>query len=110
MTGEMAWIDTLSFNTDGLIPVIAQDAENGNVLMLAWMNKEALTQTLTSGQVTYWSRSRKTLWRKGETSGHTQQLVSLFYDCDSDTLLAKVKQHGPACHTGKRSCFFTRVY
>ena len=101
--------DTLSpkWNEQGLIAAIAQDADTGEVLMLAWMNAEALEQTLSSGEVTYWSRSRQSLWRKGATSGNTQDLVSACLDCDGDTLLLQVKQHGAgACHTGRRTCFF----
>ena len=101
--------DTLSpnWNEQGLIPVIAQEADTGEVLMLAWMNAEALEQTLASGEVTYWSRSRRSLWRKGATSGNTQDLVSACLDCDGDTLLLQVKQHGTgACHTGRHTCFF----
>lgn len=94
------------FNRDGLIPAIAQDEKTGEVLMLAWMNDEALKQTLLTRQVTYWSRSRNKLWVKGETSGHTQELVSLQTDCDQDTLLLQVRQTGAACHTGERSCFY----
>ncbi len=102
-------ITKLIFNQDGLIPAIAVDATSGAVLMLAWMNREALEQTLATRRVTYWSRSRRALWRKGDTSGHTQELVDLYVDCDADTLLLKVKQVGAACHTGERTCFFTRV-
>lgn len=94
------------FNSDGLIPAIVQDEASGEVLMQAWMNADALEQTLLTRQVTYWSRSRKKLWVKGETSGHTQELVSLKTDCDQDTLLLQVRQKGAACHTGKRSCFY----
>ncbi len=94
------------FNRDGLIPAIAQDEKTGEVLMLAWMNDEALKRTLLTRQVTYWSRSRNKLWVKGETSGHTQELVSLQTDCDQDTLLLQVRQTGAACHTGERSCFY----
>lgn len=95
-----------SYNSDGLIPAIAQDITTGEILMQAWMNAEALAQTLVTRRVTYWSRSRQKLWVKGETSGHTQELVSLRTDCDQDTLLLQVKQTGAACHTGKRSCFY----
>lgn len=95
----------ITFNKDGLIPVIAQDATNGDVLMMAWMNEEALHLTQTTGRATYWSRSRQELWVKGETSGHTQEVVSLWLDCDGDTILMKVNQVGAACHTGTRSCF-----
>lgn len=101
--------ENLVFNSDGLIPAIAVDAASGEVLMLAWMNAEAIRLTLETRQVTYWSRSRKALWRKGETSGHTQELVEFTVDCDADTLLLKVKQTGPACHTGEKTCFFNRL-
>ena len=95
--------------SNGLIPVIAQDAESGKVLMLAWMNEEAYYKTIETGYVHYWSRSRKSLWKKGETSGHLQKLVEIFLDCDGDTILAKVNQTGPACHTGSETCFFTKL-
>ena len=94
------------FNADGLSPAIVQDAKNGRVLMMAWMNRESLASTLESGLMTYWSRSRQKLWLKGETSGHTQRLVRWFRDCDADTLLFEVEQTGGACHTGYESCFF----
>lgn len=100
---------TLKYNADGLIPAIAQDATSGEVLMLAWMNAEAIALTLQTRQVTYWSRSRGAMWRKGETSGHTQELVDFYVDCDADTLLLKVNQIGPACHTGEKTCFFNKV-
>lgn len=100
---------TLTFNADGLLPVIAQDATTHEVLMLAWMNADAVAKTLETGKVTYWSRSRQAFWIKGETSGHTQALVSLRLDCDRDCLLALVHQEGPACHTNRRSCFYTDV-
>lgn len=96
----------LRFDADGLIPAIAQQHDTGEVLMLAWMNAEALDQTLASGRVVYWSRSRARLWRKGESSGQVQRLVELRVDCDGDSLLLLVDQQGPACHTGRRSCFF----
>ena len=96
----------VSFNSDGLVPVIAQRHETGEVLMLAWMNLESLQETLRTGQMTYWSRSRKALWRKGESSGNVQTLVEMRIDCDGDTLLARVHQKGPACHTGAPNCFF----
>ena len=96
----------LRFDTQGLVPVIAQNHETGEVLMLAYMNREALEETLATRRVCYWSRSRGRLWRKGESSGHTQRLVGLALDCDGDTLLLKVEQIGSACHTGARSCFF----
>jgi phosphoribosyl-AMP cyclohydrolase len=97
------------FDANGLVPAIAQDAKSGDVLMLAWMNAEALRLTLQTQEVTYWSRSRKSLWRKGETSGHTQALVEAYVDCDGDTLLLKVDQVGPACHTGASACFFRKL-
>ena len=103
------FIKTLTFNADDLIPAIAQQHNTGEVLMLAWMNAESITQTLETGNVTYWSRSRGELWRKGATSGHVQTLVEMIADCDNDALLLKVDQTGPACHTGERSCFFNKV-
>ena len=99
----------LKFNADGLLPAIAQQYDTGEVLMLAWMNREAVAETLRTGQVCYFSRSRGGLWRKGETSGQRQQLKSLLVDCDADTILLKVDQLGVACHTGHRTCFFTTV-
>ena len=99
---------TLKYNDQGLIPAIAQD-EAGDVLMMAWMNAEAVTRTLDTGRVTYWSRSRSAFWVKGETSGHTQALVEMRVDCDRDCLLMIVRQEGPACHTNRRSCFYTAV-
>ncbi|QFT60052.1 phosphoribosyl-AMP cyclohydrolase [Sulfitobacter sp. THAF37] len=101
--------DALTFNDAGLIPAIAQDAETGEVLMMAWMNADSIRQTLQTGRVTYWSRSRAQFWVKGETSGHLQELVELRFDCDSDCLLVLVRQTGPACHTGRRSCFYRAV-
>lgn len=101
--------DTLTYNEAGLVPAIAQDAISGDVLMLAWMNAESIRRTLETGRVTYWSRSRRSFWVKGETSGHTQVLVEMRLDCDRDCLLVKVHQEGPACHTGRRSCFFTGI-
>ncbi|XDA99729.1 phosphoribosyl-AMP cyclohydrolase [Sulfitobacter sp. LCG007] len=101
--------ESLSFNDAGLIPAIAQDAGTGEVLMMAWMNAEAVARTLESGRVTYWSRSRGAFWVKGETSGNHQMLVDLRVDCDRDCLLLTVRQTGPACHTGRRSCFYTAV-
>jgi len=100
---------TLKFNDNGLLPAITQDAENGDVLMLAWMNAEAVQLTLDTGRVTYWSRSRQEYWVKGATSGHTQSLVSMRVDCDRDCLLLRVHQVGAACHTGRRNCFYTDV-
>ncbi|MEL7099001.1 MAG: phosphoribosyl-AMP cyclohydrolase [Pseudomonadota bacterium] len=100
---------TLRYNEAGLVPAIAQDAASGEVLMMAWMNAEAVTRTLETGRVTYWSRSRQSFWIKGETSGHVQELVDFRVDCDRDCLLVTVNQTGPACHTGRRSCFYTAV-
>ena len=100
---------TLSYNAAGLIPAIAQDETSGEVLMMAWMNQEAIRKTLQSGRVTYWSRSRQTFWIKGESSGHTQTLIDLRVDCDRDCLLIIVRQIGPACHTNRRSCFYTAI-
>ena len=102
-------VDEVAWNADGLVPVIAQDAFTGDVLMLAWMNQEALALTLEERRAVYWSRSRRALWRKGEQSGHHQLLRELKLDCDGDTLLLKVEQIGGiACHTGRRHCFFRR--
>lgn len=101
-----AILAAVRWNADGLVPAIAQDARSGRVLMLAWMNADALLATLRDGLGTYWSRSRQALWRKGETSGHIQHLVDLRLDCDGDTLLLRVIQEGPACHTGEQTCFF----
>ena len=100
---------TLRYGTDGLIPAIAQDDATGDVLMFAWMNAESVARTLATGRVTYWSRSRAAFWAKGETSGHVQELVEMRIDCDRDCLLVRVRQSGPACHTGRRSCFYTAV-
>jgi len=100
---------TLVYDAAGLIPVVAQDHATGEVLMLAWMNAAAVAQTLATGRVTYWSRSRAAFWVKGETSGHTQRLVELRIDCDRDALLVRVEQVGPACHTHRVSCFHTSV-
>ena len=100
---------TLKYNDAGLIPAIAQDDANGDVLMMAWMNAETVAETLATGRVTYWSRSRQAFWRKGETSGHVQHLTEMRVDCDRDCLLLLVRQTGPACHTNRRSCFYTAV-
>ncbi len=102
-------LQSLRFDRDGLIPAIAQQYDSGEILMLAWMNREALRETLDSGRVCYWSRSREQLWRKGESSGQVQALVGMSIDCDGDTLLLQVDQTGPACHSGRRSCFYNRV-
>ncbi|SHK78006.1 phosphoribosyl-AMP cyclohydrolase [Roseovarius marisflavi] len=100
---------TLKYDANGLIPAIAQDATSGEVLMMAWMNGEAVARTLATGRVTYWSRSRQAFWIKGETSGHVQNLVDFRVDCDRDCLLVTVNQVGPACHTNRRSCFYKAV-
>ena len=100
---------TLVYDSRGLIPAIAQDHASGEVLMMAWMNAEAVARTLETGRVTYWSRSRGAFWVKGETSGHVQRLVEMRVDCDRDCLLVTVDQTGPACHTNRRSCFYTAI-
>ena len=100
---------TLKYDANGLIPCITQDADSGEVLMFAWMNAAAVAQTLATGRVTYWSRSRAALWVKGEVSGHAQHLQDLRIDCDRDCLLARVTQIGPACHTNRRSCFYSAI-
>lgn len=99
----------LRYNSDGLIPAIAQDNTSGEVLMMAWMNRQAIEETLSTGAVCYWSRSRRKFWRKGEESGNVQKLVSMHADCDGDTLLLKVDQTGPACHTLRRHCFYLAI-
>lgn len=99
-------LDAVRFDQGGLVACIAQQHDTGEVLMMAWMNRDAVAETLATGRVCYWSRSRQGLWRKGETSGQVQHLVDLRLDCDGDTLLALVDQHGVACHTGRRSCFY----
>ncbi len=99
----------VKFTENGLVPAIAQDFQTGEVLMMAWMNVEAIEKTLATGQVHYWSRSRSAIWRKGETSGHTQTLKEFLIDCDGDTILVIIEQVGPACHTGEHSCFFTKI-
>ena len=112
----MDWLDSIKWDRDGLVPVIAQEAGSGDVLMVAWMNREALAQTAMRGQAVYWSRSRQKLWHKGEESGHFQQVHEIRTDCDNDVVLLKVTQlgHAPAeasiaCHTGRHSCFFQRL-
>tara|TARA_R110002072_G_scaffold16666_1_gene64815 strand:+ start:37234 stop:37635 length:402 start_codon:yes stop_codon:yes gene_type:complete len=110
MTEPSALAQDIKWNEQGLVPVIAQDWESGEVLMLAWMNSNALQLTLSEGRAVYWSRSRQALWRKGEESGHIQHLKELRIDCDADTVLMKVEQIGGiACHTGRRSCFYQRI-
>ncbi len=104
------WLDEISWNEQGLIPAIAQDAKSGEILMLAWMNQEALTRTAREGRAVYWSRSRNRLWYKGEESGHVQRVSEIRLDCDNDVLLLRVEQIGEiACHTGRRSCFYKRL-
>lgn len=103
----MSYIDDIGWNSDGLIPAIAQDADTGLILMVAWMNREALELTVVENRAVYWSRSRQKLWRKGEQSGHVQQLLELRLDCDNDVIILKVNQIGGlACHTGRASCFY----
>jgi phosphoribosyl-AMP cyclohydrolase len=106
----MTWLDDVKWNDEGLIPVIAQEAESGKILMVAWMNREALAATVASGEATYWSRSRQRLWHKGEESGHVQKVGELRLDCDNDVLLLQVWQEGGiACHTGRHNCFFQKL-
>lgn len=102
-------LNEIPWNQDGLIPAIAQQHDTGEVLMMAWMNRESLEETVQTGRVCYWSRSRQQLWRKGESSGQVQVLKELRFDCDGDTALLKVDQTGPACHTGRRDCFYNKV-
>ena len=99
-------LDQVKFDDKGLVPAVAQDMRTGEVLMLAYMNKESLQQTIATGYATYWSRSRAKLWKKGETSGHTQKIDSILIDCDGDALVLLINQNGPACHTGEQSCFY----
>ncbi len=109
---SLVWADALQslpFNQDGLLPAIAQQYDSGEVLMMAWMNRESLAETLERGRVCYWSRSRQKLWRKGESSGQVQILKELLLDCDGDTILLQVDQTGPACHSGRRSCFYNAI-
>lgn len=110
MTSLPAWLADVKFNSDGLIPAIAQDAADGTVLMVAWMNAQALQETLRTGRAVYWSRSRRKLWRKGEESGHTQTVHEIRLDCDADVILLSITQQGSiACHTGRKSCFYQRL-
>ena len=105
-----AWLDKIEWNADGLVPAIAQDALNGDVLMLAWMSRESLEHTLSEGEAVYWSRSRGRLWKKGEQSGHVQRVTEIRLDCDADALLLRVVQEGGvACHTGRRRCFYRQL-
>ncbi|MDD5388613.1 MAG: phosphoribosyl-AMP cyclohydrolase [Gallionellaceae bacterium] len=109
MSGE-TWLNKVNWSAEGLVPAIAQDAASGDVLMVAWMNREALKQTVELGEAVYWSRSRKKLWHKGEESGHTQKVSEIRLDCDEDVVLLKIEQSGGiACHTGRRSCFFQKL-
>jgi phosphoribosyl-AMP cyclohydrolase len=104
------WIETVAWNADGLVPAVAQDAASGEVLMLAWMNREALRRTAETGEAVYWSRSRNELWRKGATSGHLQRVLEIRIDCDADVVLLRVDSvAGVACHTGRRRCFFSKL-
>ena len=103
------WLEQLKWDEDGLIPAIAQDAVTNEILMMAWMDRDAVAETMRTGRACYWSRSRKAPWRKGDTSGHIQTLVELRIDCDGDTLLALVDQTGVACHTGRHNCFFRAI-
>jgi len=102
----MSLLSQITFNDAGLVPAIAQDAETGRVLMMAWMNEEAFRQTVSTGFAHYYSRSRQQQWKKGESSGHVQQVIEMYLDCDGDTVLLKINQTGPACHTNRESCFY----
>ena len=105
MSGD--WLDEITWTEDGLVPVIAQQQDNGRVMMFAWMNRESLALTVTEGYAVYWSRSRQRLWRKGEESGHRQKVIDIQFDCDADVILLKIEQEGGiACHTGRESCFY----
>lgn len=106
MTETTAFLDAVKFNADGLVPAVAQQYDSGEVLMMAWMNAESITETLKTGRAVYWSRSRQSFWRKGDTSGHSQHIKEVRLDCDGDTILLVVDQVGAACHTGVRTCFF----
>jgi len=105
----MSFYEKLTFTSDGLIPAIIQDAQSGRVLMMAWMNRASLEKTITTGKTHFWSRSRQKFWMKGETSGHTQTVKNVAFDCDGDALLIQVEQTGAACHEGFRSCFFRSI-
>ena len=106
---ETLRVDDVAFDDHGLVPAIVQDAENGDVLMMAWMNRESLDRTIADGRTWFWSRSRRELWAKGDTSGHVQHVEEIRVDCDADTLLVRVHQVGAACHTGERSCFYRGI-
>lgn len=106
----MSWLDDIHFDSNGLVPAIAQDASSGKILMMAWMNRESLAQTAEKGEAVYWSRSRQKLWHKGEESGHTQKVLGIYFDCDEDVILLQVEQNGGiACHTGRQSCFYRKL-
>lgn len=110
MTVTKKWLNEIKWDEQGLVPAIAQDAQTGEVLMFAWMNREALEKTAQLGEAIYWSRSRRKLWHKGEESGHTQKILEIRTDCDKDVVLLKIEQTGGiACHTGRRSCFFNKL-
>ena len=107
---KLNWLDQVKWTDDGLVPVIAQDAENGRILMMAWMNRETLAMTAEKNEAVYWSRSRQKIWHKGETSGHTQKVKSIRLDCDADVIVLQVEQLGGiACHTGRESCFYSEL-
>jgi len=107
---DTRWLNEVHWDDQGLVPVIAQDAASGEVLMFAWMNRDALARTVETGEAVYWSRSRRKLWHKGEESGHVQKVAEIRLDCDNDVVLIKVEQEGGiACHTGRRSCFFNKL-
>jgi phosphoribosyl-AMP cyclohydrolase len=110
MTNTPNWLEEIRWSSDALVPVIAQQAETGKVLMFAWMNRDALNLSATTGYAVYWSRSRQKLWRKGEESGHRQKIIDILFDCDEDVILLKIEQEGGiACHTGRESCFYRRL-
>jgi len=107
---SLAWLDEIKWTDDGLVPVIAQDAKTGKVMMFAWMNRDSLAETVATGYAVYWSRSRQRLWRKGEASGHQQLVKNINLDCDADVILMEIEQQGGiACHTGRESCFYRRL-
>jgi phosphoribosyl-AMP cyclohydrolase len=108
---DLLGVDEMTYDSNGLIPAVVQDAESGDVLMVAYMNRESLIETIETGRTWFWSRSRQKYWMKGESSGNTQDVVEIRYDCDADCLLVRVNQNGPgACHTNERSCFYRRLY
>ena len=103
------WVNALTWTDDGLIPVISQDHKTGRILMMAWMNRDALVKTIETGNAHYWSRSRKKMWMKGESSGHTQKVLEIRTDCDSDVIMLTIEQSGLACHTGRETCFYLKL-